>query len=74
MFQNEVLHPPNDLVCKEPLLLVYTSSGNINNIKKACPNVVCSAQDTATENVPSLMSIIKLPPTGSSSDDLVPSG
>lgn len=36
MFQNEVLHPPNDLVCKKPLLFVYTSSGSIN-IKKACP-------------------------------------
>lgn len=29
MFQNEVPHPPNDLVCKEPLLLIYTSSGSI---------------------------------------------
>lgn len=73
MFQNEVLHPPSDLVCKEPLLLVYTSSGSINNIKRLVQNVVCSAQDTATENVTSSLSIIKLPPTGSSSDELVPS-
>ena len=46
MFQNEVPHPPNDLVCKEPLLLIYTSSGSVYNIKKACPkcDLFCTGQ------------------------------
>lgn len=36
--------------------------------------MVCSAWDTAAGNVTSLLSIIKLPPAESSSDELVPSG
>jgi len=61
MFQNEVPHPPNDLVCKEPLLFIYTSSGSRSNMKKACQNVICSAQDRAAGNVTSSLSVIRLP-------------
>lgn len=46
MFRNEVPHPPNVLVCKEPFLLIYTSSGSVYNTKKACPkcDLFCTGQ------------------------------
>lgn len=61
MFQNEVPHPSNDLVCKEPLLFIYTSSGSVHNIKRLVQNVMCSVQGRATGNVTSLLSVMKLP-------------
>lgn len=68
MFQNEVLHPPNYLVCMEPLLLIYTSSG----IKRLVRNGICSAPNRATGNVTALPSIYEV--TGMSSfNKLIPS-